>query len=567
MTSRNPLKLALVLALAALSFDASAADRCVEILGTSDIHGRVEPHDIALVATPGSPSVRVGGLLVLGDYVRALRQGPNHVLLLDGGDMWQGTMASNASRGRLMTVLMSALGYDAVAIGNHEFDFGADPSLPGDTVGNLRVRAAEARFPVLSCNIREKKTGKAPGWSNVRGSTIVTAGKGNDALRVGVIGATTQDTPTTTWTEWVRHLDFVDPVPEVQREAAALRAEGVDLVVLVAHIGGGCQSWQDERDLSTCNPDDEMFTLLGRLAPGTIDVAIGGHTHKVVAHRVHGVPLIQAGATAMMLGQVTACVRGSGKGAKVDVTIHRPRDLCLDTWKDGTCHRPRKPTEASHLPVRAARVRDRDVKPDVDLARLAEPYLHAVRKEMDRALGVSLAAPLARGHDDRGGLGVAIANALRVAALADVAMMNAGGVRADLPAGPLKYVHLFEAMPFENRVALIELTGADLVNMLRLVGARGHGRPHIAGVRVRWPHDGKSNLRVDRCDGNPLDPTARLRLATNDFLARGGDGLGPLLAKLPAERVQVRGDWPYVRDAFETLLKRVPSVKIADPCM
>src|SRR5439155_8797763 len=140
------------------------------------------------------------GLAMLGGYLRSIRaarmRDGGGMLLVDSGDMFQGTLESNLNEGAAVVRAYNGFGYAAVAIGNHEFDFGPagpdeTPREPGeDPRGALKARAAQARFPFLAANTIDNATGKPIAWPNVKPSTMVTV----RGVRIGLIGVTTIDT-------------------------------------------------------------------------------------------------------------------------------------------------------------------------------------------------------------------------------------------------------------------------------------------------------------------------------------------------------------------------------------
>ena len=267
--------------------DGAAGRVTLSIVGTTDLHGRVFPNGGR------------GGLALLGGYLRNLRAAREAdggaVLLLDAGDTFEGGIASNISEGALVVDAYNALGYDALAIGNHEFDYGAldTASADGGTLdmrGALKAAAARARFPFLAANLIDATTGRQVEWPNVRPSTLVDAA----GLRVGIVGVMTRYGLTRTLAANVQGLDTTALEPAVEHEERRPRRRGADLVLVLAHAGGACFRFDDPTDLSSCDDDAEIFQLARRLPPGLDDAIVAGHTHRAVAHEVAGIPIIQA---------------------------------------------------------------------------------------------------------------------------------------------------------------------------------------------------------------------------------------------------------------------------------
>src|SRR6478736_3680424 len=245
----------------------------LSIVGTNDLHGGILQREDR------------GGLALLGGYLANLRaaraRDGGAVLLIDGGDMFQGTLESNLTEGSAVVAAYNALGYTAAAIGNHEFDFG--PAGPASTPqradddprGALKARAAEASFPFLAANLIDVATGRPVDFRNVKPSTVVTAA----GVRVGIVGVMTTRALVTTIAANVRGLRVAPLAETIEAEARRLRAGGATVIVVAAHAGGRCTDFSNPRDLSSCDPNDEIIPVARALPPGLVDVIVAGHTH------------------------------------------------------------------------------------------------------------------------------------------------------------------------------------------------------------------------------------------------------------------------------------------------
>src|SRR5688572_12948407 len=201
----------------------------ISIVGTNDVHGGV------------LPSGGRGGLPLLAGYVNNLREARARdgggVVLIDAGDMWQGTLESNLSEGASVVGGYNGLGYTAVALGNHEFDFGpvgpaAIPETPADNPrGALLARAAEARFPFLAANLIDEATGRPVAWPNVQPSVATQVG----GVTVGIIGVMTAEALTQTIAANIRGLRIAPLAETIAREASVLRKNGAAAVIVTAH--------------------------------------------------------------------------------------------------------------------------------------------------------------------------------------------------------------------------------------------------------------------------------------------------------------------------------------------
>lgn len=520
-----------------LAAPTEAPARCIQVIGTNDVHG----HLLSEKRRVNGLEVEQGGLAAMGGYLATLRERyPGQLLLVDGGDLFQGTVPSNFSKGAAVIAAYNALGYDGAAVGNHEFDFGPEAG-EADVLGALRKRMEESSFPFLSCNVFVKATGKRPDWKNFAPSKLLTIG----GIKVGLIGASTPETPLVTIPAHVASLEFREPAPLVKAEAQRLRKQGAQLIVLTTHIGGDCRDNEHFEELGSCKDDSELFRLARALPKGLVDVIVAGHTHKYVAHHVNGIAVSEAGFDAKSFGWIEACV--GPKGA-VTTRLHTPQDLCLSTWDEGGCG----PRDFSSGVVPATFL-DRPVHACAKVKAVVEPFIERVRAAQEQPIGVELQGPLVRARDRLSRLGFLVAEGIRQAIPgAQIGLTNAGGVRADLAPGTVRYGQVFQVLPFDNRVVGLRLTGEQLESFILAPLSSGHGFPQLAGATLELV-EGKPHLTL--ADGAAIDPKREYLLATNDFLANGGDGAKPVINSLAPDH---RENTPtLVRDAFIAHLKRL----------
>ena len=217
-------------------------------------------------------------------------------LLIDAGDMFQGTLESNLSEGAPVVAAYNQLGYAAAAIGNHEFDYGpaGDRVIPAtstdDPRGALKARAAEAKFPFLTANILDSATGLPVNWPNVKPSIMVEV----SGVKIGIVGVATSVTLSTTIAPNVRGLVIAPLAPAIIREATKLRQAGATVVVVAAHAGGTCQRFDSPADLSSCQQNAEIMRVARDIPAGLVNVIVAGHAHLGVAHEVAGIAIIES---------------------------------------------------------------------------------------------------------------------------------------------------------------------------------------------------------------------------------------------------------------------------------
>ena len=487
MRCSSAIRLAAACALVLAGASAVAESVTISIVGTNDLHGRFTTDERGR-----------GGLTVLGGYIANLREARaadgGGVLLLDAGDTFQGGIESNLSEGLVVIDAYNAMGYTALAVGNHDFDYGpVDPrepaaqwlprhihgADPGDMQGALKAAAARAHFPFLAANIVDAATGKPVHWPNVAPSALVEIA----GARVGLVGTITETGLRQTLAAHVEGLATTPLAPTIAAEARALRERGAELVVLATHAGGWCSETKNPRDLSSCDDGAEIFQVARELPPGTLQAIVAGHTHGTVAHFVNEVPIISVANFGGQFGRMDLTF-DTARRAVTKVHIHEPQPVC-------TRIEPRSGECAIAPQGRVAEYEGKPVAPSATVAAALEPELTRVAALRAEPLGAIASGPIGRAVPDSP-LGSLFADALRAAVPgADAALSygpGRGGLRADLPSGALTFGHSYDAFPFDNRVVRVTVTGAQLARVLadqlpQLVDGR-RGLFGISGIRV-----------------------------------------------------------------------------------
>jgi 5'-nucleotidase len=453
------------------------------------------------------------------------------------------------------------MGYTAAAIGNHEFDFGpigdaVTISTPEqDARGALKARAAEAKFPFLVSNIVDEQTQKVVDWPNVKPATKVTVA----GVTVGIIGLATQSTPYTTMPANFLGLKMAQPALAAIEYAKQLRHEGATVIIVVAHIGSACKDLTNPDDVSSCDRKDEVFDVIRAFPPGLIDAWVGGHTHAAVAHRIHGVATIESYASGRAFGRIDLTI--GPRGEVIASKIFQPTNLC-PLGADGA---PVPTEQCAPGPYEGS-----PVVRDPEITKIVEAAVEKTRARREEKLGPTATAAITRSYRQESALGNWFTD-LMLAARPDaqVSLTNGGGLRADIPAGDLTYGQLFEAIPFDNRFALLKLRGAQLREMLATNLSRGGAQYSWGGVTV-VARCKQEQLALDiKVRGKALDDQKTYLMVTSDFLASGGDGTLAKL-KLPPEATEVTST--IMRDAFADVLrakkgaaKKIDPLKLYNP--
>ena len=443
----------------------------IAVLHVNDTHG----HPIAFA---NSPHVAVGGLPAMAMLVGQTRAEYDNVLVLDAGDYNTGLSESNFFKAEPDIIGRNMIGFDAVALGNHEFD---------NEISVLEAQKALAEFPLISANVKTKD------GAYVADAPYIV--KNFQGVKVGVFGLITKETETVGNPAIVKDLVFADEIETAKEMVKVLREqEKVDVVIALVHLG----------------MDDVYAPGSKGLAAAVtgIDLIVDGHSHTLPAAPVvvNGTPIVQAGQWGMYVGKGVLTVK-DGKVAGFD-------------WEAVSINHNDKAKQP--------------VGPQFEQHPLIQPvlsdYADRVEGMLKEKIGVAAAAfPNAMTRKAETAIGDLVTDAMKFITKAqgvDFAMNNGGGIRADLPAGDVTLKSIYTVLPFDNSVTVIKLKGTDVQAMFDYI-ATTIGKGAYAQVS-----DGVSytiNVKAGKCEniligGQPLDPAKVYTIATNSYLATGGDG-------------------------------------------
>lgn len=487
----------LALVLVARSF---APDRVqITILGTTDLHGNINPIDYYT----NKPDNR--GLAKVATLIKRIRKEHPNVLLIDSGDTIQGSpLASFHSRKHNqppdpMMLVMSSLNYDAMAVGNHEYNFGLKV---------LEKARKEANFPWLSANTYDK-TSQKPHYKPYVIKEVA-------GVRVGILGLTTPGVPYWDNPPNYAGLEFRAPVAEARRWVPVLREqERADVVVVAMHMGLGEDLRTGEVNPGQIPHENEAIAI-AKEVPG-IDVIFMGHTHRdVPSLYLNGVLLTQANYWGRHLARADIYLQKTGAAWRVYAKSART------------------------IPA------DDRVEPDPEVVKLAEPYDRETQAWLSKVVGESaeeLTAREARFRD------TAILDLIQKVQLeagkADVSMVASFNSEARIDKGPVTVRDIAGLYIYENTLVVLEVTGQQLKDALE--HSAKYYKPYVSGKTPSDLIDEKipaynfdiaegvtydldiskpigQRIQNLRFRGQPLSPSQKLRLATNNYRVNGGGG-------------------------------------------
>ncbi|MEI9953137.1 MAG: metallophosphoesterase [Pseudomonadota bacterium] len=374
----------------------------LSFLGLNDLHGRLR----ALPAFAGYAK----------NLRRARAKDGGAVALVDAGDMFQGTLESNLTEGASVIAAYRVLGMTVATLGNHEFDFGPVAGTD-DPQGAIRARISEASFPILSANLVVRGSHASPPWDKLRRSVLVNVG----GVRVGFVGLLTRETPSIVMNSWFAGLDVAPLAPALAEEAKSLRSQGAEVVIGIAHAGADCTDFSVPTDLSSCKPDAEIFDVARALPAGSVDAIFAGHSHAAVAQIVNGIPIVESYARGRAFSRIDLRLDGATHRV-LESKIFPPHELCPKLTEGGPCTL----TDYEGAPT----------SEDLDVAQAIEPALAQAERFREAPIGCTVSEAMACEHGIESALGNLFADLLRESVVgADVAILNGGSLRADLPAG------------------------------------------------------------------------------------------------------------------------------------
>lgn len=454
---RQPLWL-LILMLLSLALPATAQEHTLTLIFTNDTHNRLEPFEHVELKQ------RVGGIVRRQRYFDQVRSQNPHTLVLDAGDVFQGTPFYNFYLGEPDIKAMGQMGYHAMTVGNHDLDNGID---------NLRKQTRYAPFPVLNANIVDAKTGQLA----FRPFQIFEI----DGLRIAVIGLMSEHAWQAVASANKTGLRLVDPIKAANELVPQLRPQ-VDLIISLHHMG----IWVDEE--------------FPKQVPG-VDVVIGGHSH-----------------TRMDQAKLIPNANANGIGGTImqhayymGVYVGRI-DLKIDDLKHITGY-------SSQLTL----LDDRFEREPLQV--LLDSYGDKLRGQMNEVIGEALDEMGTDGkYNGPFALGSLIADVLRQSQGSEVGIVNTGGVRAGLNKGPITVGEIFEIMPFDNAITNFKLKGSELRKVVETHASRLGVSKNLQFSGLVYTLDGKQ-LGEIKVNGQPLDPNRLYSVTAPDYVFSGNEDI------------------------------------------
>jgi 2',3'-cyclic-nucleotide 2'-phosphodiesterase (5'-nucleotidase family) len=484
---------------------------------------------------------------------------------LDGGDLFQGSLEGNLSKGKSVVEFFNALNLDAAAIGNHELDYGTvHPKrtyvLPNeDGLGNLKQKVKLAKFAWLSsnwildsnnnCNPKTDKLCNGLGKKTVFEPRVLLHAGSTKKYLVCVIGATTPTTPKITDKNFIKGTEFLPLKETLEAEVKFLNENyKCDFKIVTMHAGLMC----DKNENCKINGVfSEALHLLEALPFGYFDAIIAGHTHQKAREIINGVPVLEPGCFAKQVG-VLHLFKSKTK---------TPR---FEDW---------------HY------TKENDFNPIV--SKLLKPYREKASKIKNEFIGYAKYT-FEQNYSKETALGNLATDAILKKAKqydknVNLAFVNAGGIRQPLTKGKITFGDIYKAFPFDNSLSIVKLKGSELRTFLEIAYSGAQGVPPISGFKIKvrnynsdlkntskrdLNHDGKfesweqnSILEIIDDSNKPLDDNKTYTLATIDYLTNGAENYDFIFNKLKSNKIK-NHIGIFVRDILKDYIK---SKKEIDP--
>ena len=495
----------------ALYSETPEKNRRLTVFFTNDIHGGITPQKAEFL-NPEFPPKLGGGAsaayIIKKAQKKAAQEG-NGVLIIDAGDIFQGTLVGTRSDGEAIVRYMNLIGYDAVVPGNHDFDLGKD---------NLIELIKMSEFPWVSCNIYDKETGLRWEWVN---PWVI---KEIDGLKIGLTGATTRGTEYMSFPENIKGLEFQSEILNLQNCVDELREQNVDLVIAMVHAGlpydtrEGYEQLQKETEESVLKSGHAGAMEIAHFVRG-IDLLLGGHIHKGYNEPWEDPK------------NHTICIQNYGNGGNlgwIDLNIDMAtRSIASYDF----------PADNSTLLL----LQEDEFWPDSTVLNFIKSQQKIYEKGFKDVIGNSRTA-LSRSSIGESPMNNLITDAMRERVNADFAFTNFGGIRANLKPGPITREDIFKVLPFGNQIATFIVDGTFLKNIIEKKVSGGSRGLAISGGKVtinKTLPDGERVVKIE-INGELLDPNKKYRIATTDYLMEGNSGLY-MLKDIPRDNVAFSG--------------------------
>jgi 2',3'-cyclic-nucleotide 2'-phosphodiesterase/3'-nucleotidase len=536
----------------------------IAIMGTNDIHGEIFPN---LFDSPGGTTLSTGGATNIYSYVKAMRkEWGDSFIWLDGGDQFQGTMEVMLSDGSIMKDFYNYAKLDAIAIGNHEFDYGIE---------TLKQHIKNEKFPTLCANLYDKKNKKyiweEGMWENVKPYHIFSVE--NPSIKIGVIGLATAETTLFTATDLSDYI-FDNYYDVTKRWTDFLRKEkGVDAVILLTHFGPKCpmepvgkmELGMRNKDThqEPCDTSEEIMSFLKKVESEElkIDALVGAHVHDVVHHWIHGIPCIESsGAGYFNILYLPFRINDDESVTLIndEIEIEGPVPVCEKIWDDTRACNYKENEPASNM--RDILFHNSVLEVDQGLFDELDGWYQIINKKRTNILAETQTEISLNGEKE-----TVLTNLIndigRMITGADICFYNLGGIRHSWHKGGITEIDVFKMFPFNNTWNMFEMTGEEVIRMFKELNT--NVIYPATGVTQTYLKKNMQNILrdIELWDGvkkTKIDLNKTYKICTNNFLADGGTGMSKIRRWYDLRNNKVCG---IIRDSIIEYFRNMKVIK------
>ena len=543
----------------------------IPIIHTNDIHGSFYPKKILL---PSGHTYSIGGLQYLGKYVSIMtEEWKERLLYFDTGDQFQGGIEGYISKGEIMMDFFNELEVEKSIIGNHEFDYGID---------FLKNYMSLSKFDWVIDNIKNKTSGQYITFPNQKKSLIMEVA----GVKLGIIGLTTQETPTTTNID-LTDLQFDDYEKIITEESNKLKKEGANAIIVLGHLGLYCKNDLDEvklayklRDKYThqedCKESDEAYILLKKLEPGVIDLFLGGHRHDVTHHWVNNFPIMSNENNGKYAQIVYLPFDRKTKQLLNDkILMEGPLPICEKLFKNmRICDLSvvDEQDELNYGELLYYKFHNKKIEEDQNVCDIGNKYID-IFNEFDKDYLTVTYDHIDSSKEHENAMGNFYTDFLRHISGADIAVVNPGAFRIPFYRGNITNATIHSFDPFGNAIVKFQAYGWEIKKMFTQLQRGSKGFYPTSGLKMvvkKVPQKKLISIKLfDGVEEKEINENKLYSFVSNEYCfpiergALGGDDFKKVYKWFKpknAEYVKV-GSYRETRDTLIDYLRKIEELK------
>ena len=540
----------------------------IPIIHTNDIHGSFYPKKVLL---PSEDIYSIGGQEYFGKYLTIMsKEWGDRLLFFDSGDQFQGGIEGYISQGQIMLDFYKELKLNSAVIGNHEFDYGID---------FLKEYMNKSDFDWVVDNIRNRTSGQYLVFPNQKKTKMVEI----EGYKIGIIGLTTVDTPTSTNIP-LTDLEFKNYYKIINEESNELKNQGANAIIVLGHIGLKCKDpfkleykIRNKTDPEgTCRVRDEAYQLLNSLDKGVIDLFLGGHKHDVVHQWINDIPFASNDRNGKYAQIIYLPFDKKTKQLLNDkILIEGPLPICGKLFKNkNLCDLTvlTEKDEEEYGKLLNFTFHDELIEKEESITKIGDTYLPDFNK-YDEDILTKTYDHLESSKDHENALGNLYSDFLRHVSGANISVINPGSFRQALYRGNISNATIYSFDPFGNAIVKFEAKGWEVKKMFRQIQQGSEGFYSASGLKMVVKGDpNRKLLSLKLYDGykeTEIKEDETYTLVSNDFCfpldptKKGGDDFKKVYNWFRPRNITAveTGGYNNTRDIFMEYLRNIKTLE------